>query len=64
VEGVCRHGRLFPDELELSLELHDGVLEAADPVDLDGDDVSRLDWARVGRSAGEKHIAGLERDEP
>ena len=47
VEGVRGHGRLFPDGLELSLELHDGVLETADSIDLDGDDVSR---ARPGES--------------
>ena len=38
--------------------------KAADPADLDGYDVSRLDRTRVGRGAGEKYVAGLERDEP
>ena len=38
--------------------------EPADPLDLDLDQVARLDRPRVGRRPGQQHVAGLERDQP
>ena len=52
------------DLLELAVGLDDRVREAADPLDLDLDDVAGLDRARVRRRAGEQDVAGLERDQP
>ena len=63
MERVRRHRRLLADGLELAVELDDRVLEASDPVHLDGHDVSRLDRSRVGGRPGQEHVAGLQRDQ-
>ena len=63
VKRVRRHRRLLADGLELAVELDDGVLEAPDSVDLDRDDVARLDGPRVGRRPRQEHVARLERDQ-